>query len=131
MSFNSSEVIDAGTPGESLISVREASRLLGWSKWRVYKLNRVAGPFRFVKDGHRVFLDEATVKAYMLRRPAAPNRAYVTSPDAPSDPPMPTTSSRNECPGSQPKPAGSSGQREVFSRPTRHRTGILCYAIIL
>lgn len=49
-----------------LLSIREAARKLGKSTSTVYRLDRVGGPFRFVLEGRRVFIDAESFEAYRM-----------------------------------------------------------------
>jgi excisionase family DNA binding protein len=47
------------------ISVKEAAQRLGVSKSTVYRIDRKNGPFRFVNDGRRIFIELASLENHM------------------------------------------------------------------
>ena len=48
---------DAQRVGPKTMSVKEAADRLGVSRWKVYRIPRKGGPFRFILEGHRVLID--------------------------------------------------------------------------
>jgi excisionase family DNA binding protein len=55
----------AGGSQSPLMSVREAAQRLGVSKSTVYRIDRKNGPFRFVTDGRRIFIDLGSLENHM------------------------------------------------------------------
>jgi excisionase family DNA binding protein len=56
----------AGGDSQSpLISVTEAAQRLGVSRSTVYRIDRKNGPFRFVADGRRIFIDLTSFEAHL------------------------------------------------------------------
>jgi excisionase family DNA binding protein len=49
----------------SLITVREAAQRLAVSRSTVYRIDRETGPFRFVVDGRRIFIDQASLESHI------------------------------------------------------------------
>jgi excisionase family DNA binding protein len=55
----------AGGSQGPLINVTEAAQRLGVSKSTVYRIVRKNGPFRFVADGRRIFIDRTSFEAHL------------------------------------------------------------------
>jgi hypothetical protein len=47
------------------MSVKEAADRLGVPRWKVYRIDRKKGPFRFVLEGRRVFIDVASFELHL------------------------------------------------------------------
>jgi excisionase family DNA binding protein len=59
----------AGGSQTPLISVAEAARRLGVSKSTIYRFDRKNGPFRFVADRRRIFIDLASFEIHLTSTP--------------------------------------------------------------
>jgi hypothetical protein len=61
------EMVNAETTihERSLIRVGQAVPRLGVSKSTVYRINRKLGPFRFVLDGRRIFIGQASFESHL------------------------------------------------------------------
>ena len=55
-------------PSCNYISVKEAARRLNRSPNTIYRVNRTGGPFPIVKDGRRVWVEEAGFEAFIATR---------------------------------------------------------------
>jgi excisionase family DNA binding protein len=65
---NSSNLVDAAEGQSALtavISVKEAAQRLGVSRSTVYRIDREIGPFRFIVDGRRIFIDEESLESHI------------------------------------------------------------------
>jgi len=47
------------------MTVKEVARRLRVSTSTVYRINRVDGPFQFISDGRRIFIDSASFELYI------------------------------------------------------------------
>ena len=47
------------------ITVKEAARRLGISRSSAYRIDRHGGPFRFIIDGRRIFIDQASLESHI------------------------------------------------------------------
>jgi excisionase family DNA binding protein len=56
---------DALSARLQLITVKEAAQRLGVSRFKVYRIDRKTGPFRFVVDGRRIFIDQASLETHI------------------------------------------------------------------
>jgi hypothetical protein len=112
------------------INVRQAAQMLGVSKSTIYRTDREHGPFRFVLDGRRIFIDFASFENYLATITGSRSSALRESEQsirteqqlaAGADTESPvteptietceTTKSTTSIPASR-----SSGQRELFPR---------------
>lgn len=124
----------------NLITVKDAARRLGASRTTVYRIDRNDGPFRFVVDGRRIFIENASFEAFLANTGRNGTESELTADDVPLDCPqeeqpertdfrtddMPVEESRPTPPGDVPSPVSSSGQREYI--PPRHYVpGLLWY----
>ena len=124
----------------NLITVKDAARRLGASRTTVYRIDRNDGPFRFVVDGRRIFIESASFESFLANTGRNGTESELTADDVPLDCPqeeqpertdfrtddMPVEESRPTPPGDVPSPVSSSGQREYI--PPRHYVpGLLWY----
>jgi hypothetical protein len=63
----SAQTSAAGNPQCALISVKEAAQRLGVSRSKAYRIDRKNGPFRFVIEGRRIFIDLASFETHVNR----------------------------------------------------------------
>lgn len=75
----SSPTTSTGTAAE-FVSVREAATVLRVSPSSVYRIDRLAGPFKVIKRGRRVLIDRRSFDAYLRRKsPPHENEASCTA----------------------------------------------------
>jgi hypothetical protein len=120
-----------GAQQTKTVTVRDAAMLLNWSIWRVYKLDRTAGPLQFMVERGRIKIDRASIDAYLARiqadRRIAGTNQIITAPeivvhgqarvensDERSD-----SITRVDQSYQDDRPAGRSGQRDLLGPATR------------
>lgn len=62
-----------------MIDVKEAAKQLSVSKSTVYRLNRFNGPFRFILESRRVYIDLRSFEAYLVEK-TGPESASILAP---------------------------------------------------
>lgn len=77
----------AGGSQSPLISVTEAAQRLGVSKSTVYRIDRKNGPFRFVAEGRRIFIDLASFEIQL-----------TSTQGSEPEPPLQTDGGQHICP---------------------------------
>ena len=122
----------------NLITVKDAARRLGVSRSAVYRIDRNDGPFRFVVDGRRIFIENASFETFLAntgRNGTEPDTAAddVTCDCPQEEQPERTPSQVDAMPVEPPRPSpfrdvphtlSSTGQRENIL-PRRHAAGFL------
>ena len=122
-----------GDSSQNRLSVREVARRLGKSLSYVYRLDREHGPFQFIVEGRRIYIDAASFADYLanlqatgLGAVAAKAPENLAVPPAESDPvvdcaqqPVPNSTPPASGPPKFPIPRTWSGQRDLVMRPGR------------
>jgi hypothetical protein len=62
---NKPDAADAQRVDPTTMSVKEAADRLGVPCWKVYRMDRKEGPFRFVLEGRRVFIDVTSFELHL------------------------------------------------------------------
>lgn len=121
---------DAKLSGSKVLSVKAVAFHLGVSRSTVYRIDRLDGPFRFIIDGRRIFVDAASFEIYLsnagtLQLSENPVSAEIVPTEyqlADIVEAMPLISSRVVGPPEVARqsatslPEGSAGQRELMMR---------------
>ncbi len=124
--------IEKRRPASSL-TVREAALRLGKSLSYVYRLNREHGPFRFILERRRIYIDAASFEDYMTNVQATEQSSVTAKKpenlNQPDTPPKPMEESPSKqltkivstgpSPQEPAAPQTWSGQRELVIRPSR------------
>jgi|GEM_PF-4541925 len=123
----------------SLICVKEAAHRLGVSKSTIYRFDRVNGPFRFIIEGRRIYVDLNSFDVFRLSRleahdkndsePAVESRAGSQASTAAE------LVSEEQCSSDEPnakesgyaEKAGRCGQRPLVIKP-RHSAFIATFS---
>lgn len=59
------DAVDAQSARPSRITVKEAALRLCVSKSTAYRIDRTNGPFRFIVEGRRIFIDSASFESHL------------------------------------------------------------------
>jgi hypothetical protein len=128
----------------NLITVKDAARRLGVSKSTVYRIDRNDGPFRFVVDSRRIFIESASFETFLANTGRNGTESELTANDVSIDSiqgeqPERTPSQIDAMPVEPPRPSpfrdvphtiSSSGQRENIL-PRSHAVGFLYYQTLM
>jgi hypothetical protein len=135
---------DSRSSQPMLITVKAAARRLGVSRSSVYRIDRNDGPFRFVVDGRRIFIESASFESFLANTGRNGTESELTADDVPIDciqgeQPKRTPSQVDAMPVEPPRTSpfrdiphtvSSSGQRENIL-PRRHSAGFLYYQTLM
>jgi hypothetical protein len=136
---------DGPRPEGTQLTVKAAAQRLRKSPSTVYRIDRKNGPFRFVIDGHRVFIDAESFAAYLsgidgirgddgrevseCLQPAQEPAEQAGVPSANGA--MEKTKSTSAATPTFPVPAsGSEGQRELIIRQRQWACGVLYHQLL-
>lgn len=124
----------------TVITVNQAAQRLGVSRSTVYRINRVCGPFLFIVDGRRIFIDVSSFELHLASiigvhaDDDSPRAESIRQILQPANEPKaesqvhesPIEMSETAGPGASLPASTSCGQRELIMRD---RTGpcIICY----
>jgi hypothetical protein len=112
----------ATPPTKPKLSIREAATKLNQSLSTVYRIDRRSGPFRFILEGRRIFVDAESFDMYLKRSTMSCDRQsteqFTVAPEDPvTSADQVVTAQHHTVTSSANDSVESCGQRDLIIRP--------------